>query len=69
MGVKIQASEFGPFFGRPGSIARKTWDRFVHNEQLDSSLDREELRQMVLKIGLKSPLGAELNRRFNLGLR
>lgn len=68
MGAKFRPSQF-TFAGRPNSVARKTWERLVQNEEFDSSTDREELRALVLRLGVSSPLGREINQKFNLAVR
>ena len=68
MGAKFRPVQF-TFAGRAGSVARKTWERFIRNEEFDSSEDREALRQLVQRIGISSPLAQEMNQKFNLGIR
>lgn len=69
MGAKFHSIDMGVFAGRPNSTARKTFERFIQNEEFDSSTDREALRALVLALGKSSPLAVTINRKFNLGVR
>lgn len=69
--MKVLSLDAGVVFGRPGSTARNMWERYSTGAIIDSSNpeDREGLRAMVQKLGVRTPLGVFLNNKYQLSVR
>lgn len=67
MGVKANAGDIA--LGRLNSSGRNAYIRFfVNGETVDSSDDREMIRNLLIAIGPTSPLGKAISTKFKIWL-